>query len=147
MLQRVSSPVLVGRQDELSQLEDALLSANRGDGGFVLVAGEAGIGKTRLANELARRARKLGCGVLWGSCSEVELSLPYLPFVEAIGNELGAQDLAEVRAGLGPMTAELAQLFPQLGNGASATPAGDPAQAKLRMFESVVTLLEQWSRE
>ncbi len=147
MLQRVSSPVLVGRQEELSQLEDALLSANRGDGSFVLVAGEAGIGKTRLANELARRARKLGCGVLWGSCSEVELSLPYLPFVEAIGNELGAQDLAEVRAGLGPMTAELAQLFPQLGNGASATPAGDPAQAKLRMFESVVTLLEQWARE
>src|SRR5918995_354676 len=147
MLQRVSSPVLVGRQDELSQLEDALLSANRGDGGFVLVAGEAGIGKTRLANELARRARKLGCGVLGGSCPEVELSLPYLPFVEAIGNELGAQDLAQVREGLGPMTAELAQLFPQLGNGASATPTGDPAQAKLRMFESVVTLLEQWSRE
>jgi predicted ATPase/class 3 adenylate cyclase len=147
MLQRVASPVLVGRQDELSQLEDALLSANRGDGGFVLVAGEAGIGKTRLANELARRARKLGCGVLWGSCSEVELSLPYLPFVEAIGNELGAQDLAQVREGLGPMTAELAQLFPQLGNGASATPAGDPAQARLRMFESVVTLLGQWSRE
>jgi class 3 adenylate cyclase len=147
MLQRASSPVLVGRQDELSQLEDALLSANRGDGGFVLVAGEAGIGKTRLANELARRARKLGCGVLWGSCSEVELSLPYLPFVEAIGNELGAQDLAQVREGLGPMTAELAQLFPQLGNGASATPAGDPAQARLRMFESVVTLLGQWSRE
>jgi class 3 adenylate cyclase len=51
-----------------------------------------------------------------------------------------------VRAGLGPMTAELAQLFPQLGNGASATPADDPAQAKLRMFESVVTLLEQWAR-
>jgi tetratricopeptide (TPR) repeat protein len=147
MLQRVLSPVLVGRQEELSQLEDALLSANRGDGSFVLVAGEAGIGKTRLANELARRARKLGCGVLWGSCSEVELSLPYLPFVEAIGNHLGERDLADVRADLGPMTAELAQLFPQLGNGAPATPAGDPAQAKQRMFESVVTLLDLWARE
>ena len=147
MLQRVLSPVLVGRQEELSQLEDALLSANRGDGSFVLVAGEAGIGKTRLANELARRARKLGCGVLWGSCSEVELSLPYLPFVEAIGNQLGEQDLAEVRTGLGPMAAELAQLFPQLGNGAPATQVGDPAQAKLRMFESVVTLLESWAKE
>jgi class 3 adenylate cyclase len=147
MLQRVLSPVLVGRQEELSQLEDALLSANRGDGSFVLVAGEAGIGKTRLANELARRARKLGCGVLWGSCSEVELSLPYLPFVEAIGNHLGERDLADVRADLGPMTAELAQLFPQLGNGAPATPAGDPAQAKQRMFESVVTLLESWAKE
>ncbi len=147
MLQRVSSPVLVGRQEELSQLEDALLSSNRGDGRFVLVAGEAGIGKTRLATELTRRARKLGCDVLWGSCSEMELSLPYLPFVEAIGNHLDEQDLALVRADLGQMTAELAQLFPQLGDGAPAAPAGDPDQAKLRVFESVVTLLERSARE
>jgi class 3 adenylate cyclase len=146
MLQRVSSPVLVGRQEELSQLEDALLSANRGDGRFVLVAGEAGIGKTRLATELTRRARKLDCGVLWGSCSEVELSLPYLPFVEAIGKHLDEQDLALVRADLGQMSADLAQLFPQLGNGAPAAPPSDPDQARLRMFESVVTFLERSAR-
>jgi class 3 adenylate cyclase len=146
-MQRVLSPVLVGRQDELSQLEDALLSANRGDGRFVLMGGEAGIGKTRLATELTRRARKLGCSALWGSCSEAELSLPYLPFVEAIGNQLGQRDLAQVRAQLGPMSAELAQLFPQLGNGARAAADGDPAQAKLRMFESVVALLELWARD
>jgi class 3 adenylate cyclase len=147
VLQRVTSPVLVGRQDELSQLEDALLSANRGDGRFVLVAGEAGIGKTRLATELTRRARKLGCDVLWGSCSEVELSLPYLPFVEAIGNQLGERDLDELRAELGPTSVDLAQLFPQLGDAAPPAPGGDPAQAKLRLFESVVTLLERWARE
>jgi class 3 adenylate cyclase len=147
MLQRIRSPVLVGRQEELSELEDALLSANRGDGRFVLLAGEAGIGKTRLATELARRANKLGCGVLWGSCSEVELSLPYLPFIEAIGNQLDQSDLTALRADLGPMTAELAQLFPQLGDGAPSAVSGDPAQAKLRMFESVVTLFERWGRE
>jgi class 3 adenylate cyclase len=146
-MQRVLSPVLVGRQEELSQLEDALLAANRSDGRFVLLAGEAGIGKTRLATELTRRARKLGCTALWGSCSEAELSLPYLPFVEAIGNQLGEHDLAQVRTELGPMSAELAQLFPQLGNGAQPAASGDPAQAKLRMFESVVTLLELWARE
>jgi predicted ATPase len=70
MLDRVLSSVLVGRQDELSELEDALLSVNRGDSRFVLLAGEAGIGKTRLAAELGKRARKLGCDVLWGSCFE-----------------------------------------------------------------------------
>ena len=69
MLERVLTPVLVGRQEELSELEDALLSVNRGEGRLVLLAGEAGIGKTRLATELTRRARKLGCDVLWGSCS------------------------------------------------------------------------------
>jgi predicted ATPase len=147
MLQRVLSPVLVGRQDELSRLEDALLSANRGDGRFVLVAGEAGIGKTRLATELTRRARKLGCSVLWGSCSEAELPLPYLPFVEAIGNHLSGQDASAIHADLGPMAAELAQLFPQLGEVVVPAPGGDPGQAKLRLFESVVTLLELWARE
>src|SRR5512132_2235350 len=146
-MQRVLSPVLVGRQEELSHLEDALLSANRSDGRFVLLAGEAGIGKTRLATELTRRAHKLGCSALWGSCSEAELSLPYLPFVEAIGNQLGEHDVAQVRAELGPMSGELAQLFPQLGNGAQPAATGDPAQAKLRMFESVVTLLDLWARE
>jgi tetratricopeptide (TPR) repeat protein len=147
MLQRALSPVLVGRQEELSQLEDELLSVNRGDGRFVLLAGEAGIGKTRLVKELAQRARKLGCEVLWGSCSEAELALPYLPFVEAIGNHLGQQDPAVVRADLGRTAGELAQLFPQLEEGPPRAPAGDPAQAKLRLFESVVALLELWARD
>jgi class 3 adenylate cyclase len=147
MLQRVVSPVLVGRQDELSLLEDALLSANRGDGRFVLLAGEAGIGKTRLAAELAHRARKLGFDVLRGSCSESELALPFLPFVEAVGNHLDESDPAAVRAALGPAAAELAQLFPRLAEDAPAAPAGDPAQAKLRLFESFVTLIDLWARD
>ena len=147
MLDRVLSPVLVGRQDELSELEDALLSVNRGDGRYVLLSGEAGIGKTRLATELSKRARKLGCDVLWGSCSDAELVLPFLPFVEAVGNHLGERDPAVVRTELGPAAEELAQLFPQLATGPSTAPAGDPAQAKLRLFESVVTLLELWARD
>ena len=146
MISRVLSPVLVGRQQELSELEDALLSANRGDGRFVLLGGEAGIGKTRLARELGRRAHKLSCEVLWGSCSEAELPLPYLPFVEAIGGRLDEQDVGALRAELGPMVAELAQVFPQLGQGPAPGDGGDPAQAKVRLFESVVALLELWAR-
>ncbi len=145
VISRVLSPVLVGRQHELSELEDALLSANRGDGRLVLLAGEAGIGKTRLSRELARRAQKLGCDVLWGSCSEAELSLPYLPFVEAIGTQLDEQDLDALRAELGPMVAELAQVFPQLGAGQAPPETGDQAQARLRLFESFVALLDLWA--
>jgi class 3 adenylate cyclase len=142
---RVISPVLVGRQHELSELEDALLSANRGDGRFVLLGGEAGIGKTRLARELARRAQKLGCAVLWGSCSEAELPLPYLPFVEAIGSRLDEQDAEALRAELGPRVTELAQVLPQLREGPPPSVAGDP-EAKVRLFEAVVGLLELWAR-
>jgi class 3 adenylate cyclase len=147
MTLRTVSPVFVGRQPELSQLEDHLLAVNRGDGRFVLVTGEAGIGKTRLATELARRARKLGCDVLWGRCSDTELALPYLPFVEALGNQLDEQDLEVVRSGLGRSASELGQLFPQLADGPPTTTAGDAAQAKLRLFESVVALLELWARD
>ena len=120
MLQRVVSPVLVGRQEELSQLEDALLSANRGDGRFILLAGEAGIGKTRLAAELAQRARKLGFDVLRGSCSESELALPYLPFVEAVGNRLDEADAAALRIELGPTAGELGPALPAARRGCTA---------------------------
>ena len=115
VLSRVLSPVLVGRDSELSTLEDSLLSALRGDGGVVIVGGEAGMGKTRLVNTLADRARRLGCVVVAGGCSEAELSLPYLPFLEAIGNYLAKTETAELARRLGPAADELAQLFPQLG--------------------------------
>jgi predicted ATPase len=52
-----------------------------------------------------------------------------------------------VRAALGPTAGELAQLFPQLADGPPTAPAGDPGQAKLRLFESVVALLELWARD
>jgi class 3 adenylate cyclase len=141
VVERVLCPILVRREDELAVLEDALLAAHRGDSRFVMVAGDAGIGKTRLTSELAGSARKLGCAVLWGSCSEAELSLPYLPFVEAIGNYLAAEDVAALSDRLGPARRELAQLFPQLSDGTQPEPTQDPAQAKSRLFEAVVSLL------
>jgi len=138
-LSRVLSPVLVGRDSELSEIEDALLSALRGDGGVVIVGGEAGMGKTRLVNTLAARARRLGCAVLTGGCSEAQLSLPYLPFLEATGSYLAATDISPLRERLGPAGEELAHLFPQLGK--AAPPDTDAGQAKLRLFESILILL------
>src|ERR671918_2432740 len=102
MPQSALCSVLVRRDDQLATLEDALLEARRGHGRLVVLAGEAGIGKTRLANELTHQARRLGSAVLWGGCSEAELSLPYLPFVEAIGNYLNEEGVDAVAARLGP---------------------------------------------
>jgi class 3 adenylate cyclase len=61
--------------------------------------------------------------------------------VEAIGNYLAAQDVAVLGERLGPARRELAQLFPQLSDGTPPEPTGDPAQAKLRLFEALVALL------
>jgi class 3 adenylate cyclase len=137
----VLGSVLVRRDDQLATLEDALLEARRGHGGLVVLAGEAGIGKTRLATELSRQARRLESAVLWGACSEAELSLPYLPFVEAIGNYLADQDVDQLSARLGPTSGELSQLFPQFQSARRAAPTSDPGQAKLRLFEAIVALL------
>src|ERR1700674_5305588 len=143
-LARVLCEELVGRVSEISLLEDALLAALRGDGGVVIVGGEAGMGKTRLVTELASRARRRGTVVLSGACSEAELSLPYLPFLEAMGNHFAREDMVAMRERLGPAADELAQLFPQMGR--PAPTGGDAMQAKLRLFESILLLLRDAAR-
>jgi class 3 adenylate cyclase len=147
MLERALCPTLVGREEQLFALEDALLAAHRGESRFVALGGEAGMGKTRLARELATRARRLDWQVLWGACSEAELPLPYLPLVEALGNYLSGEDVERLAGLLGAARLELAQLFPQLGGNEPAAALGDPAQAKLRLFEAVFALLAIPARE
>src|ERR671935_646126 len=147
MLERALCPTLVGRDEQLFALEDALLAAHRGESRFVALGGEAGMGKTRLARELATRARRLDWQVLLGACSEAELPLPYLPLVEALGNYLSGEDVERLAGLLGAARLELAQLFPQLGGDEPPASLGDPAQAKLRLFEAVVALLSVPARE
>jgi DNA-binding CsgD family transcriptional regulator/tetratricopeptide (TPR) repeat protein len=80
-----ASDVFVGRVRELGELKAALAATRAGNGATVLVAGEAGIGKTRLASELGRRARDAGFEVLLGrSIDLVGTELSYQPFVEAL---------------------------------------------------------------
>src|SRR3954470_13145493 len=78
-------PAFVGRARELEALRSALGEAEAGRGASALVAGEAGIGKTRLASELANQARAAGFEVVLGrSIDLVGSELPYQPFVDAL---------------------------------------------------------------
>ena len=80
-----ASEVFVGRADELGELERVLDAARAGSGATVLIAGEAGIGKTRLATEVAKRVRDGGFEVFLGrSIDLVGTELPFQPFVEAL---------------------------------------------------------------
>jgi DNA-binding CsgD family transcriptional regulator/tetratricopeptide (TPR) repeat protein len=84
-VQARTNAAFVGRRHEFDQLERALHDAAAGSGGTVLVAGEAGIGKTRLAAELATRAGEAGFDVLVGRCIDlVGTELPYQPFADAL---------------------------------------------------------------
>ena len=80
----VLCPVLVGREAELSALDDALAAALGGAGRLMFVTGEPGIGKSRLARELAGRARDLGAEVLTGRATPSGSSTPYRPLTEAL---------------------------------------------------------------
>jgi predicted ATPase len=112
MSQAAICPVVIGRDEELSRLEDALLDAARSEGRFIVVMGDAGTGKSRFAAEAEGRARRLGFTVMHGACSEAELTLPYLPLIEALGNYIATQDTGTLARRLGGVRTELARLFP-----------------------------------
>ena len=75
---------LVGRARELGALRSALNDAADGMGRLVLLVGEPGIGKTRLAREIAGRALTVGHGVAWGRCVEADGAPPYWPWLQIL---------------------------------------------------------------
>src|SRR6185436_17481368 len=85
VLRRVSSPTFVGRADELAALDGALDCAAAGVPAFAFVAGESGVGKSRLVAELEARARNAGARVFVGHCLELGgAAIPYAPLVDAL---------------------------------------------------------------
>lgn len=76
---------LVGRERELAVVETGLARAAAGEGGLVLVVGEAGMGKTALATEAIRRARDRRMSTAWGSGTETVDAWPFRPWVRALG--------------------------------------------------------------
>jgi len=143
---RVSSPVLAGRAAEAAQLWVAFECARAGSPATVVVAGEAGVGKTRLVTELIGRARAQGALALAGGCLDVgEGVVAYAPLVEALRSLTGAVDPAELERVLGGARAELARLVPELGPleaGAEAA-AGAGALVPGRLFELLLGVLHR----
>src|SRR5262249_59300671 len=76
--------LFVGREAELGRVVRALDRAVAHDGRLVLLVGEPGIGKTRIARELAFRATSLGVAVRWGRCQETEGAPPYWPWLQVL---------------------------------------------------------------
>jgi hypothetical protein len=114
----------VGRGGELTRLRTALHEVTTGHGRAVIVAGEAGIGKSRLLDRLAEVATADGAVVFQGACLEtVEGAVPYAPFVEILRDLVRATPSERLPALLGPGRAELARLIPELALRAADVPA------------------------
>jgi len=113
MAVRVSSPVLIGRSDEAARLNAALDRARHGHSSATVIAGEAGVGKTRLVADFALDAQADGVVVLIGGCIDLgEGGLPYAPVVEALRGLARRADPEELESLLGPGRSELARLVP-----------------------------------
>jgi DNA-binding SARP family transcriptional activator/tetratricopeptide (TPR) repeat protein len=149
--ERSASP-LVGRQAELAELTRLWDEAARGNADsagagqrgprIVCLAGEAGIGKTSLAAELARRAHEDGGTVLAGRAPR-EALVSYQPFLEALRHYFHAAPLSELRASVSDFGPELARLVPELRRrlpDLAPEAAGDPEGERYRLFEAVVAL-------
>jgi class 3 adenylate cyclase/tetratricopeptide (TPR) repeat protein len=139
----------VGRGEDLARLDEIWAQIGTGQRRIVLVAGEPGIGKTSLCAQFCRKVHGSGALVLYGRSDE-EAVVPYQPFVESIGDILGAfptsgPTLRSVLQDSGP---ELARLVPQVGGqlGHADDAAGiDPETERYRLFESVTALLARVS--
>jgi DNA-binding CsgD family transcriptional regulator len=110
----VLCPVLVGRQEEASRLQAALAAAGSGQGGLVLVTGEAGVGKSRLVRETARLAGLRGFVVLAGRSVAGEVRAPFRPFAEALAAAGRSGRLPDSRE-LDPFRPALGRLIPEWG--------------------------------
>jgi DNA-binding CsgD family transcriptional regulator len=125
---------LVGRTEEYGRLTAALDAARDAHPAAVLLAGDAGVGKTRLLTELRRQARQQGFTVLIGHCVDLGMAgLPYLPFTEALGQ------LDPTTPGLSRPA--LAPLLPGPAADAPGLPTADFGQ--LQLFDAVAALLAE----
>ena len=134
----------VGRQEEVSQLRHCLDGAIRGQGSLVLVAGEPGVGKTRLLSELAIDTVDRGLQVLTGRAYETEGMPPYLPFIEALNQHIRGRTQGELREDLGETAPYVAKLLPELRQclpDVRELPALDPEAERYRLFEGVTDFL------
>ena len=143
-----SAGVFVGRDRELAQCQEALDCALAGNGRLVLISGEPGIGKSRLAEEVAAAPAARGATVLVGRCWEAGGAPPYWPWTQALRNYVRRSDPRVLRAHLGSGAADLANVVPDIR--AVLTDLPDPGSsesegARFRLFESVGTFLERAS--
>lgn len=150
---RLSSPVFVGRGEQLEALRAALSRAEAGESGAVFIGGESGVGKTRLVGEFERLALAAEARFLVGGCVDVGGSeLPYGPLLGALLALVGTVEPRALAGMVGASGGELGRLLPALAGGPEAavpkpgTEALDPL-AQARLFEGLLGLFGRAGRE
>jgi predicted ATPase len=136
-----TSQEFIGRAAELQRLEAVLDRAEQGRPQVVLLAGDAGVGKTRLLLALADRAGRRGVRVLAGGCVELgDIGLPYLPVVDALRGLADDRAEAELLAEIATTAPGLGRLMPGVARPGPTGAYGDGLD-QLQIFDAVRVLL------
>jgi eukaryotic-like serine/threonine-protein kinase len=141
---RPAHSTFVGRERELAELGRTLDEAFAGKGRLVLLSGEPGIGKSRLAEELAARARARGARVLVGRCWEAGGAPAYWPWVQALRAYVRETEPDALRAELGDGAPHLAQIVPDVRQRLPGLPeplSADSEGARFRLFDATAEFL------
>ncbi len=116
----------------------------------MLLSGEPGVGKTRLAQDLVAHAQKNGATLLRGGCYEYEATTPYLPFVEAFREWTRRQGAEQLRAALGATAPEIAKFAPEIeAKLGTLTPNAplSPSEERMRLFDNAARFLRALAAE
>ena len=141
---------LVDRTTELDSLTSALGKAAAGQGGLVFVAGEAGVGKTRIAEELSSTAKREKVAVLYGRCSRREGKIPYAPWIEQIREFVRGSPSQFLYKVVGNYGAEVAKLVPEITASigpVNSVSSGSVDQDRLRFMDGIAQLIVNISKE
>ena len=137
---RILCPDLIGRDEELAALVAHLKAVTVDTGRTVLIAGEAGLGKSALLRAFATSARAVDVRVLLGECLEIEARRPFGPFMQILRSAKRAFPAGAVERSIRENAPELARLVPELNVGVASSEAANPAE-RYRIHESFVSLL------
>ena len=139
-----SRGVFVGREAELAELHLGVDEAIAGRGSLFLLVGEPGIGKTRLAEELVRRARSRGACVLVGRCWEAGGAPAFWPWVQSLRSYVEQSEPDALRAQLAAGAADVAQIMPELRElfPDLPEPSLEAEGARFRLFDATARFLK-----
>lgn len=136
----VLCPKLIGRTQEFGLLGSLVEQAKTGQGHVALMAGEAGIGKSRLVNELSASASHQGFLVMQGACFPADLAYPYAPLLDLLRSLVASNPKASLTASVKTLAHDIFPLLPELVLDQTVTlPRLEPEQEKRRLFAVLAT--------
>ncbi len=140
----------VDRQEELAALRGFVEATPNGEGGLLLLSGEAGIGKTRLVHEVRKSADLLGVRTILGSSLEIDGGVPYAPWREIVRRVVRDETPENLGRYSGIYGNELAKLVPELALKIPATrelPSAPSSEERLRFFDGITQFFERLAQD